>query len=301
MNRGIIAACTVAVALAVTATGCTHEGASEQGWKRDATPAERLRISDAVQVLTERCMERQGFRYWPGVRLSQEESRVAGYVNDDVAWAAAHGYGSRIDEKADRARRANPNGKYRAGLPPRRRAAYDKALDGGPDTPVVTAEVPTPNGTGRIGKRLGGCSAEAEEKLFGDAAAWFRADKAVTSLQGLYVPRITRDAKFTAALADWSRCMGRAGHPYPDPPAARDAVARKSAGLPRDEAFVAEKRVAVAEARCARESSLAAVARERETYYRDRLPDRYRELIGTHRRLEHQAYVRATGLAGPRV
>ncbi|WP_328901971.1 MULTISPECIES: hypothetical protein [unclassified Streptomyces] len=296
MNRGIIAACTVAVALAVTATGCTHGGAAE----RDTTWAERLRISDATEVLTGRCMNRAGFRYWTSTRLSLEESRPLDYVNDDVDWAAEHGYGSRIQEKTDKARRANPNGNYRAGLSPQRRDTYDKALDGGRNATFLTTEVPTATGTGRIGKRLGGCSAQAEKRLYGDPATWFRVNKTVSNLTSLYVPRITRDEKFTAALADWSRCMGRAGHPYPDPPAAQEAVARQAAELPRAKAFEAEKRVAVTEARCARESSLAAVTREREKHYRAALPARYREQIDVHRRLEHQAYTRAAGITGPR-
>ncbi|WP_330240454.1 hypothetical protein [Streptomyces sp. NBC_00525] len=307
MKRGFIAACVVAVAVSAAAAGCAGDGSSgpartapAAGPERDATRAEELRISDALQALTARCMERHGFRYWPGSLLTLEESRLAGYVNDDTAWAAEHGYGSRIEEKADRARRANPNGTYRAKLSQRRRAAYDEALGGGPDTPVLTAEIPTPKGTGKISKRIGGCSAEAEKKLYGDPAAWFRADKAVSNLQGLYVPRITRDPEFTAALKDWARCMDRAGYPYADPPAAREAVARQAVKLPEGEAFAAEKRVAVAEARCARSSALATVAREREAYYRDRLPARYRELIDTHRRLERRAYARAERITGPR-
>ncbi|WP_326660292.1 hypothetical protein [Streptomyces sp. NBC_00385] len=314
MKRRFIAACAVVAALSAAATGCvtntTGAGAepttapARAGQGRDLTRAERLRVSDATEVLTERCMNRAGFAYWPSTRLSLEESRSPGFVNDDVEWAAEHGYGSRIQEKAGRARQANPNGTYRASLAPQRRQAYDKALDGGRDATVLTAEIPTPAGTGRISRRLGGCSAQAEKELYGDPEAWFRAKKAVTNLQPLYVPRITRDKKFTDALAEWARCMAKAGYRYADPPAAQDAVAQRAAGLDPDEAseaFEAEKRVAVAEARCARESALGAVARERESYYRGTLPDRYGELIDTHRRLEREAYTRAARITGPRV
>lgn len=304
MKRGFIAACAVAAALSAAATGCTRSGSTEQERAADGQePAytEQLRISDATEALTKRCMNRAGFRYWTSLRLSLEESRPLDYVNDDVAWAAAHGYGSRIQEKTDKAHRANPNGTYREGLSPQRREAYDQALDGGRDATVLTAEIPTPDGTAHISKRLGGCSAEAEKKLYGDPAAWFRAAKAVSNLTALYAPRVTRDKEFTAALAAWSRCMGLAGHPYPDPPAAQDAVARQAAGLAPDKAFEGEKRVAVAEARCAHESSLADVTRERERHYRAALPGRYRELIDTYRRLERQAYARASEVTGPRV
>jgi hypothetical protein len=332
MKHRFITVCAVAAVLSAAAAGCTQDTAGQrppaaepsartgqQSGHRDgrpageqaepsaragqgpgATAAERLRLPYAMEVLTKRCMNRAGFSYWTGARPDPEESRAPGYVGDDTGWAAEHGYGSRIQDRADRARRANPNGNYRAGLSPQRRESYDRALDGGRGAAVLTAEIPTPAGTGRISKRLGGCSAEAEKKLYGDPAAWFRAEKAVTNLQPLYVPRITRDGRFTAALAKWARCMARAGHPYPDPPAARDAVARTAAGLTPDRAFAAERRVAVAEARCARESALGAVAREREAYYRGTLPARYAELIGVHRRLERDAVARAAAITGPR-
>ncbi|MFD4691991.1 hypothetical protein [Streptomyces sp. NPDC058463] len=97
-------------------------------------------------------MNRAGFSYGASVRLSLEESRSPGYVNDDVD-AAEHGYGSRVQEKVDRARRTNPNGTYRAGLTPQCRKAYDKVLDGGRDAAVLTADIPTPAGTGEVSER----------------------------------------------------------------------------------------------------------------------------------------------------
>ncbi|WP_406066731.1 hypothetical protein OG462_26805 [Streptomyces sp. NBC_01077] len=302
MKRVIVHVCTVVAVVAAATTGCAQDsGRASAPPPRELTQAERLRISDATEVLIKQCMNRAGFSYWTGPRLSLEESRPLDYVNDDVDWAREHGYGSRIRDKEDRARRANPNGTYRAGLSAPRRKAYDEALDGGLGATILTTEIPTGAGKGSVHKRWGGCSAEAGEKLYGDPVAWFRADKAVTNLQPLYVPRITRDRTFTEALAAWSRCMTRAGHVYPDPPAAQDAVAGNASGRSPGEAFEVETRVAVAEARCAHETSFATIARERQAYYVGTLPDRYTELIGTHRRLQRDAFARAAEVTGPRV
>lgn len=298
MKRLFVRVCAAAVAAAAL-SGCAALDAHEAGSvPRGLTPSERLRVFDAGEVLVGRCMNRAGFAYWTSPRTGPEESRFLGYVADDVRWAREHGYGSRIREREDRERRSDANARYRASLSPERRAAYSEALDGGSAAAVLSAVLP--GGSGTIRKRLGGCSAEAEKQLYGDAAAWFRADKVVGNLQPLYVPQLMRDARFTASLSDWSRCMARSGHAYPDPPAARAAATRRGQGLDPERAFSVETRIAVAEARCARESSLAAVGRERETHYRDGLRERYGDAMDTHRRLEFAAYERAVTVTGPR-
>ncbi|MGA5062989.1 hypothetical protein ACPB9E_04275 [Streptomyces exfoliatus] len=276
-------------AVAAVAAGCSTPAAPRP--ERELTQAEQLRISDANEVLIKQCMNRAGFSYWTSPRLSLEKSRASDYVNDDVEWARKHGYGSRIEAAADRYRRTNPNGAYREGLSAERREAYDEALDGGRRARVLTAKLP--GGTTTIRKRLGGCSEEAERKLYGDPDAWFRADKAASNLQPLYVPDILRDERFTTALAGWAACMKRSGFPHPDPTAARDAVARS-------EDFGTETRTAVAEARCARETSLAAVARERQTHYLNALRAEYGDELDAHRRLRYRAYERAAGITGGR-
>lgn len=111
------------------------------------------------------------------------------------------------------------------------------------------------------------------------------------------------DQRLTAATRAWSDCMRKAGLPYEDPQAARDAVRRNTASLGRaraDEAFAVERRTAVADARCARETSLKSVASARETYYADRLRDRYGAEVDAYRHLGQQAYERATRIVPQR-
>ncbi|GGX04777.1 hypothetical protein [Streptomyces lomondensis] len=267
------------------------------GEARQLTDAEQVRISDAQQQLIGTCMRRQGFEFWEAERLSLEESRTLGYVLDDVGWARKHGYGSRIQAKEAAARASNPNLAYRRSLSEQRRQAYDEALDEGVDAPVIAAEIP---GGGTVRKRMGGCVAEAEKKLYGDPRAWFRAEKAVGHLRSLYVPRVLADQRFSAAQNAWSRCMKRAGYVYRDPGAARQSAVARAHRAAEPEVFEAERRLAVADATCARNTGLRPIGEERESHYVARLRDRYGEALDTHTRLQHQALDRAEKIVGPR-
>ncbi|QXJ22271.1 hypothetical protein AGRA3207_003250 [Actinomadura graeca] len=223
-----------------------------------------------------------------------------GYVQDDVTWAREYGYGSRIDAKATWARTHDPNGGYRRSISGERGRAYDQALDGGPDTPVLTARIP---GGGTIRRRAGGCAGEAQRLLYGDLTTWFRVDKIASNLRVIYVPRMMADQRFRAALRLWSACMHRAGHPYADPGRAREAAQRQTrerTGRAFERAFKAETEIAVADAKCALSTSLKSVGRERETYYLGKLTGEYGEDLDTYRRLRWTALARAQGLVGPR-
>ncbi|MFE9674793.1 hypothetical protein ACFYO5_11845 [Streptomyces sp. NPDC006259] len=259
--------------------------------------AQHLRIADAQQRLIAECMRGKGFRYREPARPNLEESRTFGYVTDDVAWARKHGYGSRIRAEEDRARRTNPNLAYRLTLSPPRRAAYDAALDGGTDAPVLSAELPS---GATVRKRVGGCAAAAEERLYGDPATWFRLEKTVDNLQPLYVPKVLADKRFSAAVAAWSRCMRRVGHPFDSPAAVRAAALRPDETIPAGAAFRRERALAVADATCARNTSLKAIGTERETHYVDLLRDRYGTALDAHARRQREALRRAMAVVGPR-
>lgn len=280
-----------------TSSAARAKAATAATVDEDLTLAQELRIEDAEQRLIKQCLNRRGFTYWEAERPSLEESRTLGYVADDVVWARKHGYGSRIEAKEDRARLANPNLVYRKGLSDERRKAYDDALDGGIDAPVVTAQLPR---GATITRQMGGCVAEAEKRLYGDPETWFRANKIASNLQPLYVPQVMRDKQFVAALRGWSTCMERAGYPYKDPGAARQAAKERALRSTSDKTFAAERRLAVADATCARAASLAAIGKERERHYANALRGRYGQALDTSRRIEREAYVRAAGIVRPR-
>ncbi|MEU5344586.1 MULTISPECIES: hypothetical protein [unclassified Streptomyces] len=267
------------------------------GGARQLNDAEQSRISDAQQRLIGTCMRRQGFEFWEAQRLSLEESRTLGYVLDDVGWARKHGYGSRIQAKESAARAANPNLAYRKRLSEQRRQAYDEALDEGIDAPVIAVEIP---GGGTLRKRIGGCVAEAEKKLYGDPRAWFRAEKAAGHLRSLYVPKVLADQRFSAARNTWSRCMKRAGYVYKDPGESRQSAVAQAYRTAEPKAFEAERKLAVADATCARDTDLRPIGEERESHYVAQLRDRYGEALDTYTRLQHQALDRARKIVGPR-
>ncbi|MEV4040437.1 hypothetical protein [Streptomyces umbrinus] len=300
MRKAVISLLLVSAAI----TGCgsaqhtpQNTASPSAGGARQLTDAEELRISDAQQRLIGTCMRRQGFKYWEAERLSLEESRTLGYVLDDVGWARKHGYGSRIEAKETAARASNPNLAYRKSLSEQRRQAYDEALDEGIDAPVIAIEIP---GGGTLRKRMGGCVAESEKKLYGDPRAWFRAEKAVGHLRSLYVPRVLADQRFSAAQNAWSRCMNRAGYAYKDPGASRQSAVAQASRTAEPKAFEAERKLAVADATCARNTDLRPIGEERESHYVAQLRDRYGEALDTHSRLQHQALDRAKKIVGPR-
>ncbi|PSM42464.1 hypothetical protein C6Y14_14695 [Streptomyces dioscori] len=305
--------CAVVAMAATTATGCTDgTGGDGNDEGRDRTqrttrthPAaltwqQEVRVADALQRLTKQCMGRHGFAYWEDLGLTLLESRPVRFVQDDVAWARTYGYGSRIEAKSARVRESNPNGAYRQGLSYSRRAAFDVALDGGDSARMLTASLP---GRGEIRKRIGGCTQEAERTLYGDPAEWFRTSKTALGLSSLYGKQLMEDRRLSAAVQAWSHCMKKAGQPYEDPQAARDAVRAETGRLGpahSDDAFTGERATAVADATCARRVSLRAVATERETRYLDRLRDRYGEDIDAYRHFGRRAYERAVHIVPER-
>ncbi|MFF0886961.1 hypothetical protein [Streptomyces sp. NPDC003456] len=306
MRRALVSICATVVATAAVTAGCTG-GGEDDGRAPNPLPRpaaltwqQEVRVADAQQRLTKQCMNRQGFTFWEDRGLTLDESRPVRFVQDDVAWARTHGYGGRIEAKGQALHARNPVGTYRRSLSTGRRAAFDTALDGGSDARVLTVALP---GGGEIRKRLGGCMEEAERRLYGDPAAWFRTGKIVTGLNALYGKQLMGDRQLASALRAWSRCMKRAGLAHRDPQAARDAVRADTGRLGperSDEAFAAERRTAVADATCARRASLRAVATARETYYLDRLRDRFGKDIDTYRHLGQRAYDRAVRIVPER-
>ncbi|WP_406170110.1 hypothetical protein OIE52_38380 [Streptomyces canus] len=290
---GAIAALTSLVLTGCTAdTDATHHAspaarAEATAAGKKLTYAQDLRISDAEQHLITVCMRKHGFRFWEERALSLEESRPVGYVQDDVDWARSHGYGSRIMAKEDRARLRNPNIAYRKSLSRSRQKAFDIAMDGGRD--AVLLKSPTPSG-GTITKQSGGCARQAEKMLYGNPAAWFRSDVAVRNLRPLYVGKLLGDKEFKSSVGAWSRCMNKAGHPFPDPDAARQST--RGAEQPRAEearSFANETRIAVADATCARSVSLRAIGERREAHYVGELAGKYGHALDTHLRMQRHA------------
>ncbi|MFD9906254.1 hypothetical protein [Streptomyces sp. NPDC059063] len=292
------AVATVTAALAAL-TSCATEasqpaaGTGPTGPARELTRTEQNRVDRAEQRLIQRCMKDKGFRYWVAPTLSPDTARAFThrFVQDDVAWARAHGYGERLQRAFLAAKKRDPNLAYRKALTPAARERYVTALGGGPDTPVYSVRLPT---GASVRSMDGGCERSARQELYGDAKAFFRADKVATNLTPVYTPKLIRDPLFTTALKAWSTCMRTAtGHGYADPEAVRADLRRRSEHLGPAQAHALEVKLAVAEATCARRTSLRATLRRLDRRYGDPVRDRYAEEIATSNRMKRAALRRA--------
>ncbi|MFF3395404.1 hypothetical protein ACFYW1_31290 [Streptomyces sp. NPDC002669] len=296
----------VVVAYGLLVTGCTGVGTDTSPVRGAAAPTrsasarglsddEQTRLGHAEELLVSRCMARKGFTYTVRPPSTGGENRSMGYVLDDPAWAGKFGYGSRIRQESERNRRSDPNLVYTRKLSGKSRAAYDKALSGGPGTPELTVALP---GGGTAHNQVGGCRATAQEQLYGERATWFRTTRVVSNLTPLYLPKLARDKRFTTAQAEWSRCMNKAGHHYRSPVQAREDLPRLTEGLSPDGAFAVEVRLARAEAGCAKETGFGATGRALEQEYRARLPRTYGRELDAYDRIRRTALVRAEKITG---
>ncbi|HET6550800.1 MAG TPA: hypothetical protein VFG79_20220, partial [Solirubrobacter sp.] len=180
-------------------------------------------------------------------------------------------------------RGADPQTRFFEALPARRRAAALAALNGA--RPVgLRAVMP---GGGVLQRSDHGCTSAAERRLYGNLRRWYRISRSTDELREVWTARVLTDSRYRAGVRRWAACMRRRGRPYRTPAAAR---ARALApGAPPGLAT----RIAVAEARCAHRSRLAATARRLDAAYRRRVRASYRTQLRARARMERAALPRA--------
>ncbi|MEG3630857.1 hypothetical protein [Streptomyces poriticola] len=295
-----------ALIIGAAATGCTASATAgppsgstaspSAGNGRELSDAEQILVRRAEQELIKECMEGAGFEYWVGPLPTVDELRGGGYVLTDPDWAKRHGYGSRLQEKLQDTQRSDPNHAYANSLPREERVRYDKTLEGGPSSGMLTAELP---GGGTVRTPADSCQADAKEQLYGDFGSWFQAEKTATNLNSLYVPALLGDERFTSAVDAWAACMRKAGHAYADPQEARAGLAVRTEGLSPEQAYATEVEVAVAEATCATRTPLAGTAHELEREYRQKeIDEQYGEDVAAYERMSLAALARAEEITG---
>ncbi|MFE9681885.1 hypothetical protein [Streptomyces sp. NPDC006285] len=254
------------VALCCALSACTTDTAgpprAEPGRTGPVTAAERSLLYDAEQALVQRCMQRRHFTVWKVPEHPVPDARQFPYVLDDVGWAKEHGYGSDLERRVRALQESDPNKRYARALSPERRAAALTALHGGRPYDL---RVKLRSGA-EVTRSSEGCVAQAESELYGDVATWFRAEAVTQELSAERRRSVVGDPAFRAAVASWSACMRERGLRHADPDTARARFTSPS-GTPSRRL---EIRTAVAEARCAADSELAATA--------DRL-DRHRSAV----------------------
>ncbi|MBA2947073.1 hypothetical protein [Streptomyces himalayensis] len=310
MRRAFSSACTAAAIVALTMAGCTAnetdqsdsarqrqdtsaENTTSQG--RELTDAEQILVQRAEELLVKKCMEGEGFKYWVGPLPTVDDLKGGGYVLTNADWAKEHGYGSRLEEQVQVAQRNDPNHAYANGLSQKDRVRYSTALEGGPSSGMLTAELPR---GGAIQTPRDSCRVDAKDQLYGDFEAWFQVEKTATNLTALYAPDLVKDERFVNAVKDWSACMREAGHDYGDPPQIRERLPELTKGLSTEKAYAAEVELAVAEATCAVQTPLAATARALQTEYRDNKLKQYSEDIAAYQRMRLAALARAEDITG---
>ncbi|MFJ3339126.1 hypothetical protein [Streptomyces sp. NPDC086766] len=280
-------------------TGCGHHSVVRSTPViHELTGAQQARIDQAELRIVKGCMARHGFRYWvtPPVPAEDRPAFEAVFVRDDIAWARKHGFGGLIQQRVMAAKARDPNATYRKNLPSAEQVRYSNALGGGPQQHMQIVRLPA---GGRVATSTDGCMADATKKLYGDAAAWFHANKIVTNLNPLYVPKLVRDKRFTTALTSWSRCMRHTtGHPYTDPDAVQSDLVKRTAGMSPAQSHPVEVRLAVAEATCAHTSSLSATIHKLARVYSAPVRKRYAKEIETRGRMQHAALARADQVLG---
>ncbi|MFC3986516.1 hypothetical protein [Streptosporangium jomthongense] len=252
------------------------------------TQTDYVVLKRAELLLIRDCMREQGFWYW--VPKMWEPSRGFGLVLDDPGWAREHGYGGLDQQEVMREKRDDPNLAYRDSLPAARRARYTLAMGGGDDVKVLAAHLPD---GGTINNALGGCQLSSNEKLYGDRERWFPLDALASNIAPLYMRAITKDARFTTALSSWSRCMRGKGHTYTTPMEIRAALPGLTKGLAPAQAHAVEVKLAVAEATCARATSLTSTLRALQAEYRPKVEGPNAAGLRTHARLLREALERA--------
>jgi hypothetical protein len=266
------------VALAVV-SGCAAGPDS-----RADTPA-APRTDDAAVRLAERilltgCMREAGFDY--RVTDPGPEPPDLGYVLTDAGRAREHGYGGDIRRRLEQAQRDDPNRRYLHGLRPARRADALAAMNG--RTPSGL-RVTTPDGV-TFSRNPHSCESQAQQRLYGDLAAWFLAQTTVDMMDTLRTNAVLSDGAYHTAVASWSACMARSGYRYPDPQRLHAAL---QPSLPR----AGEVAMAVAEARCAASSGLAGVTKRLDRRADAQLRAKYSTAAATYDRLRRAAVPRA--------
>ncbi|MFE5808507.1 hypothetical protein [Streptomyces sp. NPDC056491] len=265
--------------LAVAAwTALPADGAAQRAAVRAVDASELDLLHTAGELLVRDCMRAQGFSYWPVPRVPHPDLRDFPYGVDDVDWARSHGFGRGIERLLDEEAVSGPAGQYERGLSAGQRDARGAALLG-PDARGL--EVESPLG-GTLGHSDRGCVTESWRQLYGDVRLWYRSSETVNQLAAVRTGRVNQDPAFGKALAAWSECVGRRGHPAGHPVRQREEQLARTG----PEAEAQDVPMATAQAECARSSGLADTAQDLHRRLSDKIRSDNRAAFDAMRRMQ---------------
>ncbi|HSN89430.1 MAG TPA: hypothetical protein VL025_21885 [Thermoanaerobaculia bacterium] len=206
------------------------------GHNAEADEAQFDREETAREERVARCMEREGFTYWPMKSITLES-----FPSTREAMAAL---------------RDNPNDRYATLLSEEGRLNYNRALFGVDDPNALEAEkLRDP-----ADASAGGCAAEALRLIPGV----FAARSALTEEFHAMRQAALSDQRVKAAEAQWSACMQKQGYSLSSPRDLRrqmDAQLAGSSGKPEDlkKLGADHRRAAESSTVCAQQSNLGTV------------------------------------------
>lgn len=165
----------------------------------DSSDKER-KVESEIQV----CMEAQGFEYVAVDPAARRAALLGATGVSEDEFEEQYGYGiTTLYEQRRQQASGEANAKIRAALNESERAAYDRALRG--DNLDATFEDAVTAGDFT---RLGGCTKEATEKVYGGGELLRSLQTGLEELE----TRILADARMVKAVAAWSECMRKEGY-----------------------------------------------------------------------------------------
>ncbi|MFI2645265.1 hypothetical protein [Streptomyces sp. NPDC018610] len=189
-------------------------------------PAERKRLFEAQERAIAACMARRGWPYQPVAWQPADGDVTAARGlarGDDIPLHHRLGYGVTT---VGTSKPADPNERYTASLSSRRQERYSAALFG---TPAHRLDARLPTGEVTF-VYTDGCTAQAEEGLYGDLEKWLVADTTVVNLPAEVENRVRAARELAATEKPWSACMASHGFRFSSPDDARNRIARAASG-----------------------------------------------------------------------
>jgi hypothetical protein len=289
------------VVATLAATGCSDSDSDSDGASQDGgaprttlpvqlTSEEKRALSLAEQELTGDCMRERGFQYRVAAPAQGEEKESPRFGTEDVAKARSEGYAiDRSESEHSHNVPTDANALYAQSLPPSRQQAFDAALFGASDGPQ--GSVTLPNGQ-QIGFSLTGCLSAARKRLYGgDVNRFMAVDAFVNNLEGEVARRVRRNGQIIDSLERWRACMRKRGLDFSDP---NEAIETARVDPTR------ERTIAVADATCARASSLVDIGRRLLRTYEQEVYEEYEGRVIAYNELTQDGLDRARDiLRGP--
>jgi hypothetical protein len=211
------------------------------------------------EELVARCMEVQGFKYYPNTQAMGAGGSPFGDPSLGVEDARNDGYGLAVARNEASRSGENLNAALAKSLPQAERDRYERTLFGDNSSSISVAL-----GSQTVSTPTNGCISDARKMLYGDLEKWLRLDFVANNVLSDASLLVEADEPLIEAQKEWSACMSSAGYVFEAPRAAREAAAElyeQEQSLNTDSARSGEINIATADAKCRQDTKLAPILR----------------------------------------